>query len=140
MPLLRVFSAFPGGLPGVGLLLLRLAIGIITVIRGVLYLTSPGLTLKVGILGALAFASGVMLVLGFLTPAVGTLIVLGGIGLALSWLPKSDCDSFGLTLSAVFSLVVSAAIVLLGPGAFSVDARLFGRREIVIPRVPSGPR
>jgi hypothetical protein len=29
---------------------------------------------------------------------------------------------------------MSAAQVLLGPGAFSVDARLFGRREIVIPR------
>jgi hypothetical protein len=25
-------------------------------------------------------------------------------------------------------------VALLGPGAFSVDARLFGRREIVVPR------
>jgi uncharacterized membrane protein YphA (DoxX/SURF4 family) len=35
---------------------------------------------------------------------------------------------------AAFNLAaMSAALVLLGPGAFSLDARLFGRREIIIP-------
>jgi hypothetical protein len=29
-------------------------------------------------------------------------------------------------------------IALLGPGAYSVDARLFGRREIVVPRARRG--
>jgi len=31
-------------------------------------------------------------------------------------------------------VILAAAIALLGPGAFSLDARLFGRREIVIPK------
>jgi uncharacterized membrane protein YphA (DoxX/SURF4 family) len=35
---------------------------------------------------------------------------------------------------AAFNLAaISAALALLGPGAFSLDARLFGRREIIIP-------
>jgi len=30
-------------------------------------------------------------------------------------------------------IVTTIALALLGPGAFSLDGRLFGRREIVIP-------
>ena len=36
-------------------------------------------------------------------------------------------------LAALNLAAISAALVLLGPGAFSLDARLFGRREIIIP-------
>jgi hypothetical protein len=35
---------------------------------------------------------------------------------------------------------MAAAIGLLGPGAFSVDARLFGHRRIIIPRAPYPPQ
>jgi len=39
-----------------------------------------------------------------------------------------------ISASTAFILAaISAALVLLGPGAFSLDARLFGRREIIIP-------
>jgi uncharacterized membrane protein YphA (DoxX/SURF4 family) len=37
------------------------------------------------------------------------------------------------TLAAFNMAAISAALILLGPGAFSLDARLFGRREIIIP-------
>jgi hypothetical protein len=36
-------------------------------------------------------------------------------------------------LPNVFLLITTAAILFLGPGAFSLDARMFGRREMVIP-------
>jgi hypothetical protein len=36
-------------------------------------------------------------------------------------------------LTAFNLAAISAALALLGPGAFSLDARLFGRREIIIP-------
>jgi hypothetical protein len=35
---------------------------------------------------------------------------------------------------------MSFALVLLGPGAISVDARLFGRQEIIIPDGRRPPR
>ena len=36
-------------------------------------------------------------------------------------------------IASMFVVVDAAAIALLGPGAFSVDAHFFGRREIRIP-------
>jgi hypothetical protein len=35
--------------------------------------------------------------------------------------------------TAALATVIAAALVCLGPGAFSLDGRLYGRREIVIP-------
>src|SRR4051794_36151806 len=82
-------SAFPRGRPGLGLLLLRLVIGLLAFMHGMLYLSNPGgLTPTTTVLGALVAVSGVMLMLGFLTPAVGIVIGLVMTGTALSWLPS----------------------------------------------------
>jgi uncharacterized membrane protein YphA (DoxX/SURF4 family) len=134
-------SVFPGGLAAVGLLLLRLALGLVTSLQGLLYLAGPrGLTVKMAVFGALSLVSGIMLVLGFLTSVVGTVVGLGIIGIALSGFPSSECNLFDGTLPRLFSGIVSVAIVLLGPGALSVDARLFGRREIIIPSISRTPK
>ena len=40
---------------------------------------------------------------------------------------------FDARLSLILLMAMTVAIFLLGPGAYSLDARLFGRREIIIP-------
>jgi hypothetical protein len=43
---------------------------------------------------------------------------------------------FETRTTATLALVIAAAVVCLGSGAFSVDSRLFGRREVIIPKHP----
>lgn len=73
--------------------------------------------------------------IGFLTPLAATLVALGVLGVAFSWVPAPTSNLFDTKLPAVLAAVISLAILFLGPGALSLDARLFGRREIIIPHV-----
>jgi putative oxidoreductase len=87
----------------------------------------------VWILACLLLAGGLSLMMGFLTPIASMLIGLCAFGIALSWFPLPPVASTNITLSALLMVTCAVAIALLGPGAFSVDGQLFGRREIVIP-------
>ena len=130
----RSFTTYPDGWPGLGLLLLRLAVGITAGLQGGANLTDPNrLTAGIMIIGFLMLVSSVFLLMGLLTPLADLLIALGNIGFWLSWLPSSTPNLIAARPAFFFLLIVAAAIVLLGPGAYSLDARLFGRREIIIP-------
>ena len=85
------------------------------------------------LLGLATLAAGVSLLVGFLTPIAGTAVGLGGIAVALSLLPASTPAVFDSRLATIFAGTMLIGIILLGPGAFSIDARLFGRRQIIIP-------
>jgi hypothetical protein len=128
----RLFSTFPDGRPGAGLLLLRGAVGGTLLVLGGTHLAGHAgwWSLAVGLLASAASAS---LLIGFLTP-LGVLAGLVAIGLALCWPPPGASVILHGKLAALFVVIAATSVALLGPGAFSLDARLFGRREISIPR------
>lgn len=141
MQLHRLFSAFPAGFPGVGLLLLRVVVGLTLGGHGLLcLLSSDRVTFGVLLSTALLLLSSVLLLIGFLTPILSLLAGLECLAIILSWFPFQLLIPFESKLALIPIIVIAAAIALLGPGAFSLDARLFGWKEIVIPPASRPPQ
>jgi uncharacterized membrane protein YphA (DoxX/SURF4 family) len=84
-------------------------------------------------LGVLVLVVGAAVLFGFLTPVAGLSATIGYLGMGISLLLSADTAKHNFACSFFDLAAVSMALTLLGPGAFSVDARLFGRREIIIP-------
>jgi putative oxidoreductase len=130
----RFFSTFPDSWPGMGLLLLRVVAGGAAASQGGLYLASiPEPTAASWALGLLAVLSAFALIAGFLTPAAAAVVSVTTFLITLTWVPPIAASVVIDRSAALLVSVDGAALALLGPGAHSVDAYLFGRREIIIP-------
>jgi putative oxidoreductase len=127
-----LFSAYPGGLAGIGLVLLRSVIGFTAAWQGILYLATKDTAAPVRVVGGLAVLTGILLVAGFRTRLAGFIIALGVAFISLCTFPVPTRDLLNPLLT-VFAETVSIAVAFLGPGAFSIDAYLYGRKEIIIP-------
>ena len=85
-------------------------------------------------------AGSLLLLLGFLTPLVSASVCLAAIFASLSHLQSLPTDLYNVDPSAICCILVAVAVAFLGPGAFSLDARMFGRREIIIPDIDRGSK
>jgi uncharacterized membrane protein YphA (DoxX/SURF4 family) len=129
----RLFSSFPSGAPGIGLLLLRVAVGVALVGQGVQLVGRSGGAVGTGLIGGAWLVAGLAFLAGALTPAAAGL----GATLVAALL---YVHAPGVGRDGGLLLVMVVALGLLGPGAYSVDARLFGRREIEVPRRADTPK
>jgi len=80
----------------------------------------------------LTFVSAVFVLLGYRTRVAATILSIASIGSIFFWLSKYPPQES--RLSAALVSIIAAAVICLGPGSFSLDSRLFGRREIIIPK------
>ena len=117
----RLFSTFPNSAPGGGLLLLRLAVAIPFLVHADTWGSNGGNAPDAS-LRTLEAACGLLLLLGAWTPVVGIVLILLETALVVRGAGPVALD---ITRGAI-----CASLLLLGPGAWSVDARRFGRKRI----------
>jgi uncharacterized membrane protein YphA (DoxX/SURF4 family) len=94
------------------------------------------LSLGTWVFAILLLADGLCLLVGYLTPGASLIAAVATLGITLTWFPVPDWSLFQMPITAIETIAMCAAIGFLGPGAFSLDARLFGWREITIPPAP----
>src|SRR5258708_8864078 len=112
----RLFSVFPNSLPGAGLLLLRLCDGLLLLVHSAI-LSGFKMSLE-GLAQLVAAGAGSLILVGLATPIAAAV---GGVTL--------PCIAAPIETHIVLA-TIGVSLALLGPGAWSIDARLYGRRRI----------
>jgi uncharacterized membrane protein YphA (DoxX/SURF4 family) len=119
----RLFSTFANGWPGFGLLLQRILTAILLLRFGVLEFMGGPFSLSM-IPQLIASFAGILLLAGLGTPVVGTLIAVIEVWVTITQ-PRDPWISIALA-------TLGATAAMIGPGAWSLDARLFGRKHVAL--------
>ncbi len=116
----RLFSTFANGWPGFGLLVQRLFTGIALFHHGIAQLESPAAGMMIPELAGAVL--GLFILAGLWTPMVGALVAAVELWIVLA----GGGDLWMSLMLAVFG----GTLAMIGPGAWSIDARLFGRKHL----------
>jgi len=117
----RLFSTFANGWPGVGLLLQRVATAIVLVRLGIIQLSSGSFSASTipWLIGA---SAAILLLVGLWTPVVGALVAIFELWVVMT--------QIGDPWAPILLATLGGTPAMIGPGAWSIDARLFGRRRL----------
>ena len=121
----RLFSTFPNGWPGIGILLQRVLTATTLFCYGIAHLrdTSQFASIVPHMFVAVA---GILILVGLWTPIVGALVAVMEM-----W---SIFSRSGDPWISIMLAVLGATLAMIGPGAWSIDAHLFGRKHFEIPQ------
>lgn len=117
----RCFTTFPDRWPGVGLVILRLTLAGALLQQVTQHWSAHWLSFSAALF-CIELGCGGFLLLGLWTPIVAGLITL------------AEAAFFASTHACPHLLAASLGLIvlMLGPGVWSIDSRLFGRRRIHI--------
>jgi putative oxidoreductase len=121
----RLFSTFAGGWPGAGLLLLRLLTGAALIAFGISGIREGPPPVAVA-LQIIDIAAAILLLVGAFTPLAGVLAAAAKVWIAISQFSSNSGDPW-ITLAQA---ILATVLAMIGPGAWSIDARRYGRKHI----------
>lgn len=132
-----MFFTFPDGIPGLGLLILRSALGGALALKAFVCLHdrhdwNPIIVIVI----LLVIFSAVLIIAGYRTRVAAVAATVAIVAGMISCTGGPGLEILDTRTTEVFAILMAAAVACVGPGAFSLDSRLFGRREIVIPKSP----
>jgi uncharacterized membrane protein YphA (DoxX/SURF4 family) len=120
----KLYSTFADSWPGIGLLLMRGVVGAVLLVGTCLKLWHEP-SLGIALSSASLALAGLLLVLGLWTPVAGAVIAV----IEISQILRVDEHP----VVGLLTGTIAAGLAMLGPGRWSVDARLFGWRRIEAP-------
>jgi hypothetical protein len=121
MVIQRLFSGFPNSLPGIALLVLRVCVSAAIIIDGI-HCSTHADAARVALIAA-AYTVAALILVGLWTPIAAGVAAVIEVAAVLEGVPG--------VLTHIFVTAIAASVVLLGPGALSIDAYLYGRKRLI---------
>ena len=117
----RLFSNFANGWPGAGLLLQRTLTASLLVRFGMANLAGTSFLASL-VPEVIAGCAAALILIGLWTPIVGAVVAILAI-----WIAAAHVADVWMSIALA---TIAGTVAMIGPGAWSIDARLFGRKHI----------